>query len=331
VTGIDGAVCQPKSRDCTSALDNNCNGTPDNQETTYCVCPVGQSRHCQEHPGYDGVGICKFGRQSCLATTDKTASSWDTCTDAVAPNPTEVCDAAGLDENCNGQSNEGCECVNGTSVPCECGPATTCTNGKKGTCSVTKTTLYRDFDGDGYGNPAQPAMVCPGTSGYASNADDCDDNNGAFKPGVSICGLITQARTCNTGGGGTPVAADCPQGCINGSCRNDGTIGLPGYVSCVNSSRCLAADGCMMDDPAGGCGTTGDAMPYIHCDGPNDCPGQVCVILYSRLLNEAKCYATKPPDDGGNTYNLICDPMASTCTPPLLCTKVGRYPLYQCE
>ena len=72
-------------------------------------------------------------------------------------------------------------------------------------------------------------------------------------------------------------------------------------------------------------------MPYIFCDGPNDCPGQVCVILYSRALNESKCYASQPADDGTNSYNLICDPLASTCTPPLLCTKVGRYPLYQCQ
>jgi hypothetical protein len=101
LTGTGGATCQPKARDCTSSADNNCNGTPDNQETTYCACPLGQSRACQEHPGYDGVGICKAGSQTCAASADKTTSSWGTCTGAVGPS-TEVCDAAGLDENCNG-------------------------------------------------------------------------------------------------------------------------------------------------------------------------------------------------------------------------------------
>jgi hypothetical protein len=158
-TGSGGTPCQPKSRDCTSTLDNNCNGTPDNQETTYCECPFGQSRHCQEHPGYDGIGICKYGHQECGASSDRTTSTWSACSEAVGPG-TEVCDAAGLDENCNGQSNEGCECVNGNPVACDCGPATTCTNGKKGTCSQTKVTWYRDNDGDGHGNPAQPAQVC---------------------------------------------------------------------------------------------------------------------------------------------------------------------------
>ena len=162
VPGTGGTACQAKPRDCTSPLDNDCNGTPDKQETNYCVCPVGQSRPCQEHPGYDGTGICKDGSQTCAASNDKTTSSWDSCGGAVAP-ATEVCDAAGLDENCNGQSNESCECVNGASVPCECGPATTCTDGKKGKCSVSKVTMYLDSDGDGYGNAARPALVCPAT------------------------------------------------------------------------------------------------------------------------------------------------------------------------
>ena len=75
-----------------------------------------------------------------------------------------------------------------------------------GTCSVSKVTMYQDSDGDGYGNPAQPALVCPGTAGYVSNADDCDDSNSAFKPGVSICSTVTQSKACVSGGGG--VASD---------------------------------------------------------------------------------------------------------------------------
>ena len=192
------------------------------------------------------------------------------------------------------------------------------------------TTQYRDFDLDGYGNPSQSAQVCAGTSGYVSNSDDCDDSDASFKPGVSICGLVTQKRTCVASGGGTPVPEDCPQGCINGECRNDGTIGLPGYVSCTNSSRCLAADGCLEYDPSGGCGTAGTGGAAIFCDGPNDCPGQVCVFLTSRALNEAKCYASQPPD-GDATYNEVCDPLASACQPPLACTKDGIYPLYLCQ
>ena len=107
--------------------------------------------------------------------------------------------------------------------------------------------MYQDSDGDGYGNPAQTALVCPGTAGYVSNADDCDDSNSAYYPGVSICSTVMQKSTCVSGGGGTPALQACDQGCINGACRSDGTIGVPGYVSCTNSSHCLAADGCQMN------------------------------------------------------------------------------------
>lgn len=308
ITGTGGTTCQPKSRDCTSSLDNDCNGKPDNQETTYCACPFGESRACLEHPGYDGKGVCKAGKQSCTASSDKKTSSWGDCTGAVAPG-TEVCDAAGLDENCDGQSNEGCECVNGASIPCDCGPATTCTNGKKGTCAVSKVTLYLDSDGDAYGDPARPASVCPGTSGYVSNADDCNDSDPTFKPGVSVCAADSVTRRwCVSGAGGTTKTEPCDQGCFNGICRNDGTVGLPGIVTCTatHSPRCLAADGC--DPRDGTCGATDENYTF-NCDGPNDCPaGQKCWYFAYSGITITKCASSAP-----GSYKEVCDPLAGTC------------------
>ena len=298
IPGTGGTTCQPKPRDCTSALDNDCNGTPDKQETTFCACPVGEARPCQEHPGYDGTGICKAGSQTCAASADKTSSSWGTCSGAVGPG-TEVCDAAGLDENCNGQSNEGCDCVNGASIPCDCGPATTCTNGKKGTCSVSKVTMYPDSDHDGYGNATKPAMVCPGTSGYVTNADDCDDGDATFKPGVSVCLSDTQRRWCPTTGA-ISQTEPCDDGCFKGTgaCRNDGTVGLPGFVTC-GSFRCRTSDGCN----AGGCGGS------VACDGPSDCStGDVCWTWNTRDGTSAACLGAGQ----GGDY-VVCDPMANTC------------------
>jgi hypothetical protein len=348
ITGTGGAsTCQPKARDCTSSLDNDCNGTPDNQETTYCTCIVGNSQACQEHPGYDGKGICKAGSQGCAASSDKTTSSWGACSGSIGPG-TRNCTSS-VDNDCNGtpdsQETTYCQCTAGSSQSCL--PAGMCTAGSH-TCAASSdntttgwgpctgytgtTTMYRDADGDGYGNPSQPAQVCAGTSGYVSNADDCDDTNANFKPGTSICSTAMQKETCVSGGGGTPVPQSCDQGCINATCRSDGTIGVPGYVSCTNSSHCSVAVGCQMDDPTGGCGTgNGGSSVYIYCDGPNDCPGQVCVFLTSRALNQASCYATQPPDTGDAQYIQVCDPLASTCQPPLACTKQGRYPLYACQ
>jgi hypothetical protein len=193
--------------------------------------------------------------------------------------------------------------------------------------------MYRDADGDHFGNPAQPAQVCPDTPGYADNGEDCDDGNSAFYPRTSVCAtdLITR-KSCVTGGGGVAKIEPCPYGCMTGTCRSasDGMIGVPGYVSCTNSPKCSTADGCRMDDPTGGCGTTGGGQAvYIYCDGPNDCPGQKCLFYTTQGFNQSSCYATTP-SDGGN-YAEVCDPLASTCTPPMTCTKDGRYALYLCE
>ena len=302
------ATCQPKPRDCTSTLDNNCNGIPDNQETTACACPVGQKRDCQDP--YNAVGICKKNTQVCSASSDKTTSSWSECSGGIAPSP-EVCDAAGLDENCNGQSNEGCECVNGTSIPCDCGSPTTCTNGKKGTCSVTKVTMYLDSDKDGYGDSARPAMVCPGDSRYVSNANDCDDgpNGASFYPSVYLCTSVTERKWCpNTGG--VAKTEPCDQGCLTGTCRHDGTIGVPGYVSCTATHlpKCAASAGCDLD--FGTCGTgSGNSM---YCDGPGDCgPDETCCVQTIRGGAQAVCMSGSAPCNVGSE---VCDPLANTCT-----------------
>ena len=87
-----------------------------------------------------------------------------------------------------------------------------------------------------------------------------------------------------------------------------------------------------MDEQSGACGAGGvGSSVFLYCDGPNDCPGQVCVMAYARAGDEAKCYASQPADDGIINYSLICDPLASTCTPPLACIQQGRYLFYQCQ
>ncbi len=297
------STCQAKPRDCTSTLDNNCNGIPDNQETSSCACPVNQKRDCRDQ--YDGIGICKKGSQTCNASTDKTTSSWSECSGFVAPG-TEVCDAAGADENCDGRSNENCECVNDTTVLCECGPSTTCINGKKGTCSVSKVTRYRDADGDGYGNSTQPDLKCPDEAGYVDNATDCDDKDKSFHPGASLCSTATQKKSCSSSG--VTKMVPCDDGCINNDCRDDGTVGVPGYVSCTSSHalRCLAMDGCNLAD--GTCGAASDFT--LYCDGPNDCPvGQKCWFVSIRSFAQAKCDSTQP-----EYSDEVCDPKASTCS-----------------
>jgi hypothetical protein len=187
--------------------------------------------------------------------------------------------------------------------------------------------MYRDSDGDGYGDPLNSNQVCPGTTGYVSNNDDCDDSSKAFHPGVAICGTVTQAKSCASGGHGVAATQTCDQGCMNGECRKDGTIGVPGYVTCLSavSTRCLAGDGCKTTD--GSCGVTNES--HFYCDGPNDCPGQECWLINPPGWVETSCRSSKPTDYGAA---LVCDPLASSCTPPLTCTRFGSYyTVYVCQ
>ncbi len=56
----------------------------------------------------------------------------------------------------------------------------------------TVLTLYRDVDGDGYGNPAGPTVSACSQAGYAANNTDCYDANANAFPGSSYCGTTNR-------------------------------------------------------------------------------------------------------------------------------------------
>lgn len=87
------------------------------------------------------------------------------CNDAdpdVYPGAPEICD--GLDQNCNAITDEG----------------------------VT-TLFWRDTDGDGYGDDAQPLEACTAPSGHVAVGGDCDDSVSSVNPGVAeVCDGLDQ-------------------------------------------------------------------------------------------------------------------------------------------
>jgi hypothetical protein len=73
---------------------------------------------------------------------------------AVNPGATEVCN--GIDDNCDGNTDEGVE-----------------------------NTYYADADGDTYGDAGSTTMACSAPEGYVSDATDCNDADGAVKSGCN--------------------------------------------------------------------------------------------------------------------------------------------------
>src|SRR5207244_2580651 len=108
----------------------------------------------------DSYGNATVTTQACSAPSGYISNSTD-CNDgnsAVHPNATETCN--NLDDNCNGQTDEG-----------------------------VMTTFYRDADGDSYGNASVTTQACSAPSGYISNSTDCNDGNSAVHPNAT--------ETCN--------------------------------------------------------------------------------------------------------------------------------------
>ena len=104
----------------------------------------------------DGYGDDATGVEQCTqpANTILIGGDCNDANNAVYPGATEICD--GLDNNCNGQEDEG----------------------------LTFLNYYFDGDDDGYGI-GNPTVSCTSLTGYATLTGDCDDSNNTVYPGAT--------------------------------------------------------------------------------------------------------------------------------------------------
>jgi hypothetical protein len=251
------------ARDVCDGVDNDCNGTVDDG----CACTPGASRACYGGPaGTMNVGACRGGRQSCAMTT--TTPAWGACAGQTLPRA-EVC-GDGVDNDCNGRVDDGCECTLGASRPCYAGPAGTqnvgaCRDGRQtciaGPSGGTTWDICRGWMGP-------TAEVCDNTDNDCNRATD---EGCACRPGTT--------QSCYTGPAGTAGRGTCLAGtqtCLAGprgvgaawsSCAGQA---LPGVEVCNRA-----------DDDCDGMADEGLSCsgPTVMCPPPQTAPAGSTVTL----------------------------------------------------
>ena len=139
----------PFGTEVCDGLDNNCDGEIDDDLLITFYADLDE----------DGFGDPNALVMDCEMPNGFTANNED-CDDTnpeIFPGAIEVCD--GLDNNCDGETDGG-----------------------------VLNTYFADADGDGFGDPAATIAACDLPDGYATNNQDCDDNNPDIFPGATeVC------------------------------------------------------------------------------------------------------------------------------------------------
>ncbi len=145
---LDASV-GPHAVEICDGIDNNCDGQVDE----------GVLRTFFTDDDEDGYGDAERPIEGCDQPARAVPNDTD-CDDTnsdVYPGANEVCN--GIDDDCSGDADEG-----------------------------LGETVYRDQDGDGYGDVSTATLSCSDMDGYVSRAGDCDDDAASVSPeGIEVC------------------------------------------------------------------------------------------------------------------------------------------------
>ena len=299
---------------CGDAIDNDCDGIADNDATNACGGPC--TTQLAGRPGdacTNGLrGICeRTGALECTSTDHLR------CTAAATEGTAEVCD--GVDNDCDGQVDEGVKNACGGCTELTFAPGTGCTSGTgacassgqyrcestdSSVCDATPKTggrWYADCDADGYATSAagavegcsqpMPSSTCKAWTSRAPSAAerDCDDTNPRRYPGAAFA---------ITGGGNGDLNCDEKlESKLELVTTTGGTTGARGEfrlctVEEASNARC---SGCY-----------GSTAIHDGFNGFGQRPSREIIPFISWVEGT-------PPCSGASDYLLIINEMTPTC------------------
>lgn len=193
----------PNKEICDGTLDDeDCDGVA-NEEGAGCACLPGAEAACYAGPSNTaGIGICREGVMICQSS----GLEYGTCVGEIMPQ-SEVCEAMGLDEDCDGLINEegdGCFCGDGF-IQTILGEE--CDDGNSDSSDSCTAACKQATCGDG--------VVQPGLG------EECDDANQDQTDGciasckLPICGdaIMQWGESCDDGN--TFDVDECPANCVH--------------------------------------------------------------------------------------------------------------------
>ncbi|MGH1342701.1 MAG: hypothetical protein ACRBN8_14165 [Nannocystales bacterium] len=205
-------------RESCNGEDDDCDGETDEG----CECVPDQTESCYEGPDdTEGVGQCSAGALACEDGT------WSECSGQVVPD-VETCN--GSDDDCDGDVDEGCDCLPGETQSCYPGPAGTL---NVGACGGGEQTC----NGSGAWGPCLGSVV-PEPESCNGSDDDCD----------GVADELDEAATCDTGQDGLCGAG--VQACSGGGLVCEAVV-TPEVETCDGEDNDCdgATDEDLVDDP----------------------------------------------------------------------------------